>query len=63
MRDARRDAESAQGTDSRPALVLLQAAAAQAGIGSFANRALERPEAAVQRYRAAAGLLRAAAAR
>lgn len=57
MSDARQDRETARQADSGPALVLLQAAAAQAGIGSFARRALEHPQAAVLRYRAAARLL------
>lgn len=58
MSEARDDAESRRCADSGPALVLLQAAAAQAGIGSFARRGLETPQTAVSRYRATARLMR-----
>ena len=60
MSDARQDNTSGRQADSGPALVLLQAAAAQAGIGSFARHGLEQPQAAALRYRAAARLLRRA---
>ena len=41
-------------TASRAAMLLLQLAAAQAGIGPFARRALETPQAAARFYEIAA---------
>ncbi len=60
MSQAEDGAESIHRPDSGPALVLLQAAAAQAGIGSFAKRTADTPQSAASRYRAAARLLRRA---
>jgi hypothetical protein len=60
MSEATEDGRSGRYADSAPTLVLLQAAAAEAGIGSFARRGEGTPQAAVMRYRAAAQLLRRA---
>ncbi|SIQ61058.1 MULTISPECIES: hypothetical protein [unclassified Bosea (in: a-proteobacteria)] len=63
MFEAREDGRTGRHADSAPSLVLLQAAAAQAGIGSFALRGEGTAQAAALRYRAAAQLLRRAGGR